>query len=202
MVLGSGLLLDVPLAELAARFRRLYLVDMVHLPLVRCQVAAYPGVSLVELDVTGTAAGLHGLLRQRRPVSLAELDALFARSPAFPELESADWVASVNLFSQLPLLPLEAASRLCPEAAEPDWLRWQNQILMQHLLWLRPRRACLLADAVQILQQGGGGQEIMDYSPWLAELGPPAASWSWLLADEGESGDGSRTEHRVQAWNW
>lgn len=201
-MLGSGLLLDVPLAELAARFRRLYLVDMVHLPSVRRQAAAHPGVSLVELDVTGTAQGLHGLLQQKHPVALAELDALFARSPAFPELESADWLASVNLFSQLPLLPLEVAARLCPAADEADLLRWQDQILGRHLDWLRHRPACLVADASQTLLRGDGVREFMDYSPWLAALGQPLAAWSWRLADERESGDGSRAEHQVQAWYW
>lgn len=202
MVLGSGLLLDVPLAELAARFRYLYLVDMVHLPQVRRLAAAFPGVSLLELDVSGTAAELWALGRRQWPVGRDELDALFARPAALSALESADWVASVNLFSQLPLLPLEAASRLCPAAGETDLLRWQQQILVRHLDWLRQRPACLLADAVQILRRANGGREVMDYSPWLGALGPPGAAWSWLLADEAESGDGSRVEHEVRAWCW
>jgi len=202
VVLGSGLLLDVPLVELAARFRRLYLVDMVHLPRVRRLAAAFPGVSLLELDVTGTATGLCALGRRQRPVERGELEALFSCPVALPGLESADWVASVNLFSQLPLLPLEAASRLCPAAGETDLLRWQQQILVRHLDWLRQRPACLLADAVQTLRRANGEREVMDYSPWLEVLGPPGAAWSWLLVDEAESGDGSRVEHEVRAWCW
>ena len=202
VVLGSGLLLDVPLAELAQRFRRLYLVDMLHLPEVRRLVRAYPGVSLLELDVTGVAPGLHDLLRARRPVACEELDRLFAHAPILPELESADWVASVNLFSQLPLLPLEVAAGLCPLADETVLLAWQGVLLNRHLEWLRERRACLLADARQTLWRPDGRLEVMDYSPWLARLGGPAAAWRWRLADARERGDGSRVEHQIRAWDW
>ncbi len=203
VVLGSGLLLDVPLAELAARFRRLFLVDMVHLPRVRRQARAHARVVLLERDVTGVVAPLWWLVRRRARAERDELGRVFEVFPDLPELEAADWVASVNIFSQLPLLPLEAAARLCPGAGEADFLAWQDRLLGRHLAWLRQRpRGCLLADIRQTTSRPDGVEEIMDYSPWLASLGPAGAGWTWRLADAAETGDGSRVDHRVGAWRW
>src|SRR4051794_1867981 len=44
VVLGSGLLLDVPLAELAGAFREVILVDVVHPLEVRWQRSRFPNV--------------------------------------------------------------------------------------------------------------------------------------------------------------
>ncbi len=57
-VLGSGLLLDVPLAELAATFKEVALVDVLHMRSARRAAARFPNVRLVEADVSGVIAGL------------------------------------------------------------------------------------------------------------------------------------------------
>lgn len=203
VVLGSGALLDVPLAELAARFERLYLVDMLHLPRVRRAVRAHAGVVLLERDVTGVVAPLARLACRRAPLAPAALAQIFAAHPDLHDLEAADWVASVNLFSQLPLLPLAAAARACPSATEADLLDWQDRLLSTHLAWLRQRRrGCLLADVCQRTLRPDGVVEVMDYAPWLAPWGPAAAVWDWCLADAAETGDGRRILHRVGAWCW
>lgn len=85
LVLGSGLLLEVPLSELAARFTEVVLVDAVHLAPVRRAMRAYPNVRLVNADLTGTAPGAPA------PAALwGERAFLFG--------------VSANLLSQLPLL--------------------------------------------------------------------------------------------------
>jgi hypothetical protein len=99
LVLGSGPLLDVPLAELAARFEAVWLVDLVHPLVARWQVRLYPNVRLIEHDVTECL----GDLISGPPL---DLDRLAGRVPRrFLDEPRIDWVASLNLLSQLPYLP-------------------------------------------------------------------------------------------------
>jgi len=53
LVFGSGLLLDIPLDELARRFEKVYLVDVVHLPEVRRAVRRHANVCCISHDATG-----------------------------------------------------------------------------------------------------------------------------------------------------
>src|SRR5690349_9006636 len=53
MVLGSGLLLEVPLKVLSERFDRVLLVDIFHMPQVRREVKKYFNVKLLTGDITG-----------------------------------------------------------------------------------------------------------------------------------------------------
>ena len=52
-VLGSGWLLDLPLAELIERTQKVCLVDIVHPPDVIRQAGYFKNVELIEQDVTG-----------------------------------------------------------------------------------------------------------------------------------------------------
>jgi len=52
IVLGSGLLLDVPIEFLAQHFKRVYLVDVVHLNKVKKIIKKLSNVEIVEHDVT------------------------------------------------------------------------------------------------------------------------------------------------------
>lgn len=208
VVLGSGLLLDVPLPELCARFERLVLVDMVHLPRIRRLVRRFPQVALLEADVTGVVRRLYDLSRQKSTSSLAQMEACFGARPelsCFPDLEGADWVASVNLFSQLPLLPLAWAERLCSQVDESHLLRWQDALLSHHLCCiaaLAPRR-CLLADLRQEVRNPDGTiVEVMDYGPCLEPMGKPLMQWSWQLVPPEESSKNNEVVHLVQGWSW
>lgn len=205
LVLGSGLLLDIPLAELACRFESLILVDMVHLPEVRRQVRAYPGVRLLEADVTGVVRPLSALGNRPGAANQAELEACFACWPGLTGLDEVDWVASVNLFSQLPLLPLARAEMLLPDVSEAVLLRWQETLLARHLEWVRgvAPRGCVVTDACQeVWGPGGELLEVMDYRPYLQGLGAAREEWIWLLAPALETGGEGRVQHRVQGWQW
>ncbi|MBT3359605.1 MAG: hypothetical protein HN403_08265 [Rhodospirillales bacterium] len=80
-VLGSGLLYDVPLAELAGIFEEVVLIDIFHMPAVRRAAAKFRNVRLIAHDLTGG--------------DLPESD--------------ADLVVSVNLLTQLPFIPRRVA---------------------------------------------------------------------------------------------
>ncbi len=93
VIVGSGLLLEVPLKALAEKFERVYLVDIFHMPQVRRAAKEYPNVKLLTGDVTGVFAAM----KENRPPG-PHVPAPPAR---IPHLMDADLVVSCNCLSQL-----------------------------------------------------------------------------------------------------
>ncbi|MBC8242194.1 MAG: hypothetical protein H8E30_17210, partial [Alphaproteobacteria bacterium] len=102
VVLGSGLLNDVPLDELSRGFEQVVLVDILHLPLVRKALKAYDNVELIEADISGFVGALYRHVNEDAPLVLPD-------NPAMPT-DRADLVISLNVLSQLPILPMEFAT--------------------------------------------------------------------------------------------
>ena len=105
LVVGSGLLFDIPLEELSRRFERVVLADIVHAWSVHRRAAEFSNVRLLPLDVTGVVERCHALARRRSPAPLPQraVDCLVG--------EGFDLVASVNVLSQLPVVPNGYMSR-------------------------------------------------------------------------------------------
>src|SRR6185312_8264905 len=61
VVLGSGLLHDVPLDELSAGFREVILVDILHPLSVRRRTRDFANVRLLSADVTGAVESVYRL---------------------------------------------------------------------------------------------------------------------------------------------
>lgn len=179
VVLGSGLLDDVPLADLAARFARVRLVDVVHPWPARLAVRRYPNVELVTAEISA---------------GLAE--------PALAEaLRGADFVVSANIVSQLPIVPIDAYERA--GQAVPPLLG--AGLVDAHLSALteaarRGTRVCLITDTVQREEDREGRvTETFDVLYGIA-LPAPAEAWDWELAPFGEVARHRRTLHRVHAY--
>lgn len=192
LVFGSGLLLDIPLDELARRFGTVYLVDVVHLPEVRRAVRRHANVCCVDLDVTGFVEHMDALSPERLelPPPKYYLDD--------PEV---DWVASVNLLSQLPLLPVGWLRHRFPELDEDTLEAWGAQMMRQHLDYLAAfaAPACLLADVEQTVHDRNGS--IIERIDFAAQLGldDPQNQWRWDIAPPGEIARGVASFHRVAA---
>jgi hypothetical protein len=102
MLLGAGLLLDVPVETLSRAFERVLLVDILPLPRVRREIARFDNVELVAGDATGVVDVLHARVRSRaRPVALPA-----PGNPALYRVPELDLVVSANLLSQLPVQPI------------------------------------------------------------------------------------------------
>jgi len=96
VVLGSGHLLDIPLAFLASNFNEVVLVDICHLRNTRKLQKTFPNLHFVEADISGVV----DQFSERLSGDLPE-----------PEIgktifEGADYVISSNLLAQLPIAPL------------------------------------------------------------------------------------------------
>lgn len=179
VILGSGLLDDVPLDLLARTFAHVRLVDAVHPWPTRRIAGRYRNVTLVTAEISA---------------GLAE--------PAFAAaVDGADFVVSANLLSQLPIVPVDAYERTGREA--PPILA--ASIVEAHLTALtvlarRGARVCLVTDTLQREEDRAG--LVTDRLDLLAGLALPApsAAWDWELAPFGESARDRRIIHRVHAY--
>ncbi len=93
VVIGSGLLLEVPIGALSERFDRVILVDIFHMPQVRREAKRYFNVKLLTGDVTGVFAAM----KEHRPPG-PNVPAPPAR---IPNLKDADLIVSCNCLTQL-----------------------------------------------------------------------------------------------------
>ena len=195
LVFGSGLLLDIPLVELASRFDDVWLVDLVHLPEVRRAARRHANVRCISRDVTGVLEQLE--IMSPKNMTLP--------SPAcFLENASIDWVASVNLLSQLPLLPQEWLQKHFPEIDEAALEEWGERLMRKHLDYLSAFAApvCLLADTEQTAYRQNG--EVTEHADFAAKLGlgqQAFAQWRWDIAPLGEVAPGVGRFHSVAAFN-
>ncbi|MBX4954701.1 hypothetical protein HJB56_17510 [Rhizobium lentis] len=185
VVLGSGLLRDVPIEELARDFDTVVLVDLVHLASVRLWLAAkrHRNIRLIERDLSGydeLAAG-------QEPEPLG-----FLRTVPYLDL-----VVSANLLSQIGRgvkrrheaevgqMPDDTVERLI--AAHVDGLSGLSC------------RNCLVTDiAFAVIDRNGKTHEEADLLHGV--LPPPAkAAWTWPVAPLGEESKDYRIEHKVVA---
>lgn len=180
VVLGSGALLDVPLAGLAETFDRLELVDIVHPLRARHIAASYNRISLRYEDVTGAALTLSRLGKDERdPPEVAALPAL---------APDTDLVISANLLSQLAEIPLAwmTAKTAIPEVSRNAFAR---RLVRRHLDWLSMLECpvCLITDIERFYVKPDGTR--LDAWDTLHGEAVPAGgeTWLWDLAPAGES---------------
>ncbi len=188
VVLGSGLARDIPLEALCAAFRRVILVDAVHLLPLRLRVRRFSNVVLETRELTGLGRLLEGSATARI-APLADLQ----------EYPGIDLVISANVLSQLPLPVADLIERR-PGLAKllaPDPCR---TVIDWHLADCAgfEARICLLTDVAYTECDGAGTvTETVDLLHGLV-LSDPDASWDWAVAPKGELRGGFSHMHHAQ----
>ena len=164
VILGSGPLFDIPLADLARSFARVVLVDVFHSRAARRQARYWPNVGLLE----------HDLLGLDRALPQPELSG-WRRLLGPPDL-----VVSANLLSQLPLLPIDAWGR------RKD--AWALAVMQAHLADLAggPGVACLISEWRRRWFNAAGGEIDAALPTEGLDLPAPAGAWTWTIAPPGE----------------
>lgn len=190
LVLGSGLVRDVPLDALCEAFDEVILVDAVHLPLVRLRMARRRQVRLVMRDLSGIMPWLAG-----------KADGRIDPVADFVADEAIDLVISANLLSQL-AWPVE--DWLEEDVARPA--RFPADLPRRCVAWhledLRrfSARVCLLSD-VEMMERDRAGNVTDRLDLMRGEsLPPPDESWDWMVAPLGEAVKDRDYVHRVCAW--
>src|SRR5262249_15848495 len=138
-------------AELAAGFREVVLVDVVH-PRATARAAARLGnVSLLRADVTGTAEVVWRVGRRPGEPLPRATPELFVADP------EGDLAASVNLLSQLPCMAEEYLMRLGAHPREAV-TAYARDVVTAHLGYLRrlPGVVAVVADVESLLVTPAG----------------------------------------------
>lgn len=181
VVLGSGLLLDLPLATLARRFDRVVLVDLVHLLAARRAARRHRNVTFLARDLSGASDFLAG-----RSGTLTDPLLEFSAD------RTVDLVVSSMLLSQMPL-PYSERSDL------PDLPR---RIVENHLAGLRAfdGRVALVTDlGFRRIDRADAVVREVDLLHGVA-LPEPAERWEWTVAPFGEELRLTRRVHSIAAW--
>ncbi|MDR3441298.1 hypothetical protein [Telmatospirillum sp.] len=184
VVLGSGPLCDIPLAELAGIFTEVVLIDVFHPPRARKLMARFSNVVAIE----------HDLLGQEFGVSTDDVDARLANWRQ--RTGAVDLVVSANLLAQLPVVPM--ASRLSRDllARDVDAQTWSDAVMRAHIADLAagPGQACLISEWRRHWFDRDGA-EIDQESPLTGlSLPEPSESWRWVVAPPGELPGGASLE--------
>ncbi len=192
LIFGAGTLQDIPLQALSRQFQQVLLVDLLFLPNARRQAASYPNVQLIEHDVTES---LDAIYHGKPDVSIPK---------AWLDDPEIDLVVSLNLLTQLPLMPVKwLQTRYDLDDAEADSL---GQMLMAshlHYLQLFSERqqdnaaVCLIADR-WVRRLDRSGQLIKEFDPWWEVHKPDTQKvWDWQVMPLGEASRNYSQTHQV-----
>lgn len=201
VVLGSGLLRDVPLDRLSSMFNKVILVDIVHLPTVRLKVLLrrYPNVTFMTRDISG-----YDRLAEQSRIKLAtgqddlgvRLDPLgFLR-----KIDELDLVISANVLSQIAvgavsrLQSKDGQARIMPDDAV-------EQLIGGHIDGLAqlPCKTVIVTDVFYVRRRRDG--VVVEACDLLHGVTPPFPfdTWDWPVAPFGEEAADEERIHRVIA---
>lgn len=193
IVLGGGMLADIPLDVLTRKFETVVLADVCFLKQTRRNVWRHPHIELKTCDITGVAAPLSD---GAWPVPAMPVDL---------PLADADLVVSANVLSQLPLIPLQYARKrkLHPDdAALPVFAR---HIIRAHLDYLNtcPGTVCLISEVERRFLDGevkiGNEDPLWGVAPDVLDGGD---EWFWDIAPKPETSQDYAVRNRVRGRVW
>ncbi len=175
VVLGSGLLLDIPLADLSRMFAEVELVDIFHMPMVRRAAARFANVRIEAIDVTGVVENVY-----QAAISGDGLPT--PRSGNLPT-DGADLVVSANLLTQLPYLPLKYLEERKTGSSKIEREELARALIRAHLADLEAAEGifCLIAEMERLVTDGA---EIIDREDALHGVSLPfkGDEWAWEVA--------------------
>lgn len=217
LVIGSGALFDIPLAELSGMFGRVLLADIVHPLSTRWQARRFSNVHLLTVDVTGILNHLPALPARfvQAPMASPSFGTSTGQTspPLRPDVPSSgppltlfsnehpDFTVSANILSQLPLSPLACLKRA---GSSPDERRRiGRRILTDHLELLKalPGVVSLITDI-----QWRSGDAAKDLLHGLdsnllqcAKSDLTSETWIWDIAPRPEAFPDKDVSHLVRA---
>lgn len=196
VLLGAGLLLDVPVRELSTMFREVVLLDIVFLPEARRSSRQYGNVTLVQRDVTNVAQKLYENIHQ----GLCELP---EAASVIPEIDgNTGLVVSLNVLSQLWVVPRAYALRKPGGPDEEHLDDWCRQIVASHYAFLRSLTCdtCLIADHEFVKRDRTGRVVSAGSTLYGLALTEPDDSWTWNIMPMGKGRQYVSKELNVGAW--
>lgn len=191
VILGAGILSDIPIKALSADFEAVVLVDVCFLNQTRRSLKAFSNVELKISDITGVTASLYA---GEFPVPM---------TPSKLSFVDADLVISANILSQLPLIPTAHLRKTKPQLDEEEVKRFGHDIVKNHLGLLDtcPGTVCLISE---VERQFCDDDRILETENplWGCALEHDGQEWLWDLAPLGEASPDYAIRNRVIGSFW
>lgn len=191
VVIGAGMLADIPLDMLANKFKRVELVDVCFTMKPRWYAWRHPHIELKTCDVTGVTTVL---AKGDLPVPGMPKDVAFA---------DADLVVSVNVLSQLPLVPLRVLAKSHPHLDDGAIHAFAQGIIRHHLAMLEACRGtvCLVTE---VERQFRDGDQLIETEDPLWGLVPDRMGdeWIWDIAPRPDASPKYDIRNRVKGMIW
>ena len=177
-VLGSGWLLELPLAEMIDKTKEIVLVDIIHPPDVYRQARGMKKIRIIEEDVSGglieevwNKAGKRTFLNK-----LSSLDQIII--PEYQPPEDPGMVVSLNILTQLEYLPLKLLKRKS-RATEAELNHFREEIQKSHLRFVMKHNSVLITDVIAVYTDvsGNTSEKITALIPMPA--GRITEEWIW-----------------------
>jgi hypothetical protein len=177
-VLGSGWLLELPLAEMIEKTEKVFLVDIVHPPEVISQTGSFRNIELVEQDVTG---GLIELIWQKTGKfsffnKLQSLDNIII-SEYKPDYDPG-LVISLNILTQLESLIVDFLKKRS-EIKEEEYYFFRTEIQKKHIDFLKKNRSVLITDYAEVVTKKSGGIETIPTLLTELPVSKFNEKWTW-----------------------
>jgi hypothetical protein len=197
-VLGSGWLLDLPLAELVERTQKIFLVDIIHPPDVINQVEKFENVELIVLDVTGGLIeevwqkgrkhGFYNKLRSLENILVPEFK---------PDFDTG-MIISLNILTQLESLPVDFIKKRSIIKDE-DFNLFRAEIQKKHIDFIMRNKSVLISDYAEVITSRTGDNKTV---PTLLTALPDcrfSEKWTWNFDQTGSDLYNSRSQFKMVA---
>lgn len=197
-VLGSGWLMELPLAEMSEKCSLIRLVDIIHPPGIKEQTAPLGNVEIVEDDISG------GLIKEVWDIAgkrtyFNRLDALEAITiPEYRLPDDTEMVISLNILTQLESLP-ERLLRKKSKAPEEEFFVFRKGIQQNHIKMLQRHKSVLISDSEEITIDRSGRQS--ERQTMLVSPGrEPDEEWIWDFDLSGYDSNIMKSLFRIKAF--
>ena len=197
-VLGSGWLLELPVAEIIEKTGKLSLIDIIHPPEVIAQAGEIGNIELIESDLTGglieevwNLVSRHSVFS--KPKSLEEIII-----PEFKPENDPGMIISLNLITQLETMLVRFLGKKT-RISDTEMLKFRKTIQNKHIDFISRYRSVLITDYEEIITKKSG--EVDKISTLLADL-PQLAEreeWTWDFDSKGVDFYNSRSVMKVLA---
>ena len=197
-VLGSGWLLELPVAEIIEKTGRVSLIDIIHPPEVIAQAGKIGNIELVESDLTGglieavwDMVSRHSVFS--KPKSIEEIII-----PEFKPENDPGMIISLNLITQLETM-LVRFLRKKTRISDKEMLKFRSAIQKKHIDFISKYRSVLITDCEEIITKKSG--EVDKITTLLADIPPfsDKEEWTWNFDSKGVDFYNSRSVMRVLA---
>jgi hypothetical protein len=177
-VLGSGWLLELPLAEMIDSVKKVHLVDIIHPPEVINQVSKLHKVTIKEDDITGGL--IEEVWKEIKSIpfyrKLKTLENIVI--PEYKPEDDPGMVISLNILTQLETLPVKYLKNRS-KADDNEFIRFRSDIQNKHISFLKKHKSVLISDVIETYTDNSGN--VKDNQSVIIDLpnGQYKEEWTW-----------------------